>query len=133
MPFKLIVVVLGTLGFVALSANDAWRLWQNSWVHPLDYINLVVGLLFLVAVASGREWLRPMGLTLAGVLLVQSVFVAFGMFSANGVKGNPDPGYVSPLNVATYAGKFVLGLLLLWCMRHRDTSAWIARRSGHDD
>ncbi|MBL8973581.1 MAG: hypothetical protein JNK56_23535 [Myxococcales bacterium] len=132
MPFTLVIAALAGLAFVVRAGHDAWRLWQASWVHPLDYINIVVGLLFLGSIAHGRAWLRPMGLTLGGVLLVQSVFVFFGMTSANGMKGNPGVGYANAINVALYAARFAFGVFLLWCMRRPDVTAWIVRRSGHD-
>jgi len=58
------------------------------------------------------------------------VFTFLGMSSANGVKGNPSAGFVTNWRIGVYAGKLVLGVLLLWAMRHRDVIAWIVRRES---
>jgi hypothetical protein len=129
MPFKLLVVVLGALGFVGLSGYEAY----TDVLDPMDCINLAVGLAFLVGVALGREWARPMGMTLAGILLVQAVLNLLFMTSVGAGRGNMSRGFVTEFRIYTYTGKFVLGAALLWVMRHRDTIAWIVRREAHRD
>lgn len=129
-PFKLVLVVLGALAFLGWSSYELWFDLSRDWAHPMDFINVTVGALFVLAFLLGREWMRPMGMTLAGVLLVTAVFVFFGMSSANGVKGNPSSTYVTPWRIGVNLGKFALGVLLLWSMRHRDVIGWIVRRES---
>ena len=127
MPFKLLVVVLGALGFVGLSGHEAY----TDVLDPMDCVNLGVGLAFLIGVGLGREWARPMGMTLAGILLVQAVLNLLFMWSAAGRRFQFE--YVTEFRVYAYVGKFMLGAALLWVMRHRDTIAWIVRREAHRD
>jgi hypothetical protein len=127
MPFKLLVVVLGALGFVGLSGHEAY----TDVLDPMDCINLGVGLAFLIGVGLGREWARPMGMTLAGILIVQAVLNLLFMWSAVGRRFQYE--YVTEFRVYAYVGKFMLGAALLWVMRHRDTIAWIVRREAHRD
>jgi len=129
-PFKLVLVVLGVLAFLGWSGYELWADLSVSSAHPMDFINIAVGSLFVLAFVLGREWMRPMGMTLAGVLLVTAVFAFLGMSSANGIKGNPSAGYVTTWRIGVYVGKFALGALLLWTMRHRDVIGWIVRREG---
>lgn len=129
-PFKLVLVILGVLGFLGWSGYELWDNLSHEWAHPMDFINVTVGSLFVLAFVLGREWMRPMGMTLAGVLLVTAVFTFLGMSSANGQKGNPSAHYVTNWRIGVYIGKVVLGALLLWAMRHRDVIAWIVRRES---
>lgn len=133
MPFKLLLMVLGTVIVMTLSGYELWHGKAVGKNHPLELINLGVGFLLLLGVALGREWLRPVGLTLAGVLLVQSVFVFFGVLAADGMNTNLGHAYATTFHVSVYTLKFVLGSGLLWCMRQRDTIAWIFRREAHRD
>ena len=124
MPFNLVLAVLGVALFVALSVYEAWA----EVPDPMDGINITLGALFLVGVAAGRDWLRPMGMTVAGWLLFQSVWVLFGMMGAGGGRGNMGRDYVTDFRLASYIFKLVLGALLIPCMRRRDIIAWIVRR-----
>lgn len=130
MPLKLIFVVLATVGLVALSVYEIWLVWMVHFPNLLDLINLGAGLVFIAAVALGRGWTRPMGVTLGGMLMFQAMFVLFAMAGANGQRGNMGPDEVTLYSVSNYAGKLVLGGLMIACMRSRDVIGWIVRRSG---
>ena len=129
MPLKLIFVVLATVGLVALSLYEIGSVAPVD-SNPLDYINVLAGLVFVAAVALGRGWTRPMGVTLGGMLVFQAMFVLFAMAGANGQRGNMSPDEVTLYSVGNYAGKLALGVLLIACMRSRDVIGWIVRRSG---
>lgn len=126
MPIKLIFSTLGVLLFVALSVYEAW----TEVPDPMDGLNIAVGVLFLVGVAAGRDWLRPMGVTLGGWLLFQSIWILFGMMGAGGGRGNMSRDYVTDFRVASYAFKLVLGALLIPCVYRHDVVAWIDRRGS---
>lgn len=130
MPRKLLLVVLATLGLLALVGHEMWSAWVVGFTYPVDFVNLGAGLLFLVGVALAREWLRPMGLTLAVLLLLQSTIALLEMTAGKGHAPNMGTGYGRDFMAFSQASRFVLALLLLWCMRHRDVITWIARRSA---
>ncbi len=123
MPLKLVLVFLAVAAIVARSVFEAYV----DIPDPIDLTIIGVGLGMLVGLLFRRQWVRPLGLTYAGVLLFLGFFGFMFAFSA----GHRIPlSYADPVVVAVTAARFVTGLVVLWCMRHRDTVRWLAESAA---
>jgi len=126
-PFRLLVVSAGFAAIVAIGLYDL-HIHQSE---PLSLLSVPLGLTFLLAVALGRGWARPMGTTVAGLLLIHGTGLLFvAMAALRRAMNMRHPPDVASYLGTTGATRLVVGLLLLWCMRQWVIAEWFAQRAS---
>ncbi len=75
-PEQALLVFQSTLSALAITPFGLWRLIRGEWGQAAFDISLVLGLLGLAYLGLRGTWLRPIGIGMASLYVLSSLFVA---------------------------------------------------------
>lgn len=76
-PEQAMLVFQSTLSALAITPFGLWRLGRGDWGQAAFDLSLVMVLLCLAYLGQRGTWLRPIGVGVAGLYILSSLFVAY--------------------------------------------------------